>query len=124
MTVEIRTVEKADEWNQFVSSRPEANFLQAWQWGDFHQARGKKIVRRGVYKKDKLVAVYTGVVETARRGTHLAIAGGPLVDWHDKELVDALVADMRKQGLALGCVFVRSGRNTSDHLNHWLYLPN
>ena len=44
MTVEIRTVEKADEWNQFVSSRPEANFLQAWQWGDFHQARGKKIV--------------------------------------------------------------------------------
>lgn len=107
MSREIKTVENADEWNEFVTARPEANFLQAWQWGEFHLSRGKKIVRRGVYDNGKLVAVYTGVVETARRGTHLAIAGGPLLDWGDKTLTKALVADMHEQGTKLGCVFVR-----------------
>lgn len=107
MSREIKTVENADEWNEFVTARPEANFLQAWQWGEFHLSRGKKIVRRGAYDNGKLVAVYTGVVETARRGTHLAIAGGPLLDWGDKTLAKALVADMHEQGTKLGCVFVR-----------------
>ncbi len=94
-------------WDSFVESHEEANFLHAWQWGEFHRSRGKQIVRRGVYEGEKLVGVYEGIVETARRGTHLAVAGGPIVDWSRKKIVTLLCDDMRIQAEAHDCVFVR-----------------
>lgn len=107
MTIEIRNVTEPKEWDDFVTAHEEANFLHAWQWGEFHRARGKQVVRRGAYEKDKLVGVYEGVVETARRGTHLAVAGGPIIDWSKKSLVKKLRDDMKAQAKQLGCVFVR-----------------
>ena len=64
-------------------------------------------MRRGVFDGDKLIGVYEGEVETARRGRHIAVAGGPIVDWTDKPVVEALVADMREQGRKYHCAFVR-----------------
>lgn len=95
------------EWDGFVSARPEANFLQSWDFYEFHVARGKRVVRRLACRGDEIVGAYAGVVETARRGTHLAIAGGPLGDFGDRELMGAVFADIRKQGERAGCVFVR-----------------
>ena len=105
--MEIITATSQADWDKFVTSHPESNFLQAWAWGEFHIARGKTIVRRIAIKDDKIVAAYVGVVETARRGKHLAIAGGPILDWTDQELVQAIFNDIREQGKAAQCVFVR-----------------
>ena len=67
-------------WDEFVASRPEANFLQSWDFYEFHKSRGKKVVRRAaVDDEGRIVAAYAGVVETAKRGTYLAIAGGPIL---------------------------------------------
>lgn len=105
MKVEDITDKKA--WDDFVTSHPEANFLQAWQWGEFHLSRGKTVLRRGVFDGDKLVGVYVGEVETARRGRHISIAGGPIVDWGSSRAVEVLVEDMRVQGEEHKCAFVR-----------------
>ena len=97
-----------DEWDEFVKARPETNFLQSWDFYEFHQSRGKQIVRRIVVDEDKKVmAVYAGVVETARRGTYLAIAGGPIMDWQDKKLVRMVFDDIKNEGIKNHCVFVR-----------------
>lgn len=104
----IVEVENQVKWDGFITSHPEANFLQSWDFYEFHKARGKKVVRRAaVDGKDKIVAAYAGVVETAKRGTHLAIAGGPIMDWEDKRLVREIFADIRKAGKETGCAFVR-----------------
>ena len=94
-------------WDQFVTSLPEANFLQSWDFYEFHLKRGKQVVRRMVMRGSKVVSVYAGVVETAKRGRYMAIAGGPLLDWGNHELVQMVFDDIRKQGQRLGCVFVR-----------------
>ena len=94
-------------WDQFVTSHPDANFLQSWDFYEFHQARGNEIVRRVARRGDQIVGAYAGVVEHAKRGRHLAIAGGPILDWTDAKLVNAAFADMRAQGQAQNCVFVR-----------------
>lgn len=94
-------------WDGFVKERPEANFLQSWDFYEFHLARGKKVVRRVLMRDGRIVAAYAGVVETAKRGRYLAIAGGPLLDWNDRKLVGLVFQDIREQGLANGCVFVR-----------------
>lgn len=95
------------DWDDFVSKRPEANFLQSWDFYEFHLSRGKKVVRRLILEGEKIVGAYAGVVETAKRGTYLAIAGGPLIDWGNPKIVKAVFDDIRSEGEKTGCVFVR-----------------
>ena len=96
------------QWDDFITSHEEANFLQSWDFYDFHQSRGNRIVRRiALDQKGHIVAAYAGVVEDARRGRYLAIAGGPILDWKKKTLVKQVFADMAEQGKAQNCVFVR-----------------
>ena len=103
----IIDAESKSEWDGFVSNLTEANFLQSWDFYEFHLARGKKVFRRLVFDNDTIVGAWAGVVETARRGRYLAIAGGPLIDWSDKKLVQAVFDDIHKKGVEAGCVFVR-----------------
>ena len=104
----IIDVESRKDWDDFITSHEEANFLQSWDFYEFHKSRGKKIVRRGLVNDDgKILAAYAGVVETAKRGTYMAIAGGPILDWGDKEIVRMVFDDIRKAGEEAGCVFVR-----------------
>ena len=91
----VEDITDKQQWDDFVTSHEEANFLHSWQWGEFHLSRGKTVVRRGVFDGDKLIGVYEGEVETARRGRHIAVAGGPIVDWPAQPAVEALVADTR-----------------------------
>ena len=96
------------QWDEFISSHKEANFLQSWDFYEFYASRGNHIVRRiAVDAKGKIIAAYAGVVEAAKRGRHLAIAGGPILDWSKKSLVKAIFADMKEQGQKEHCVFVR-----------------
>ena len=97
-----------EEWDGFITSHPEANFLQSWDFYEFHKNRGKKIVRRAVVDDNgKIFGAYAGVVETARRGTYMAIAGGPILDWENEKLVTMVFDDIREMGRKTGCVFVR-----------------
>ena len=104
----IVDINDRNSWDNFITSHPEANFLQSWDFYEFHKSRGKKVVRRAaVNNNDEIVAAYAGVVETAKRGTYMAIAGGPIMDFEDKKLVGEIFADIRKMGKETGCVFVR-----------------
>ena len=76
-----------EEWDAFITSHAESNFLQSWDFYEFHILRGKKVVRRLVMDGDTIIGAYSGVVETAKRGTYMAIAGGPIIDWKNKKLV-------------------------------------
>ena len=107
MKIELRDATSKKEWDKFVTSHKEANFLQSWDFYEFHKARGEEIIRRIAEKDGKIVAAYAGEVEHAKRGRHMAIAGGPILDWDDKKVVKAVFDDMKAQGKALNCVFVR-----------------
>ena len=104
---EIRNCDSKEEWDGFVSHLPEANFLQSWDFYEFHLKRGKKVVRRLVFEGSRVVGAWAGVIETAKRGTYMAVAGGPLIDWNDTKIVKLVFDDIRAEGLKSGCVFVR-----------------
>ncbi len=106
----MKIIDATDQkkWDKFVTSHDDANFLQSWAWGDFHEARGKKVIRRIALDNDENInAAYVGQVETAKRGTYMAIAGGPIMDWGKKSLREAIFADIKSQAEAAKCVFVR-----------------
>ena len=96
-----------EEWDSFITSHEESNFLQSWDFYEFHILRGKKVVRRLIMDGDKIIGAYAGVVETAKRGTYMAIAGGPIIDWKNKKLVQAVFDDIKAEGGKHHCVFVR-----------------
>ena len=103
----LKEATSKSEWDGYVSKLEEANFLQSWDFYEFHISRGKKVVRKLVMDEDRIVGAYAGVVETARRGTYMAIAGGPLINWNDSKMVKLVFNDIREEGSKAGCVFVR-----------------
>ncbi|HUC20810.1 MAG TPA: peptidoglycan bridge formation glycyltransferase FemA/FemB family protein [Candidatus Polarisedimenticolaceae bacterium] len=105
--IEVKPADNQREWEAFLAAHPESNFLQAWQWGEFHEALGKAIFRRGYYKDGRLVGVMLSVVEPARRGRYLTVPGGPIIDWHDAALAKTFVREIGTQAKAEKCVFVR-----------------
>ena len=108
MKYTVKTVENQTEWDKFVTSHPDANFLQSWDFYEFYFSRGFDIVRRGIYdENDQLVGVYAGEVEPAKRGRHLAVAGGPIFDWTNPEVKKLIFDDMELQAKKLKCTFVR-----------------
>lgn len=108
MKYTVKTVEKQSEWDEFVTAHPDANFLQSWDFYEFYRSRGFDIVRRGIYDENgQLVGVYAGEVEPAKRGRHLAVAGGPIFDWTNQEIKNLIFSDMKQQAKKLKCTFVR-----------------
>ena len=96
-----------EEWDDFIKSHREANFLQSWDFYEFHKKRGKRIVRRLALDDKTIIGAYAGVVETAKRGTYMAIAGGPIVDWSKRMVVNRIFDDIKEQGRHYNCAFVR-----------------
>lgn len=106
--MKIIDAKNREKWDKFITSFEDTNFLQSWDFYEFHESRGKKVVRRLVLDdNEKIIGAYAGVVETAKRGTYMAIAGGPIIDWKDKKLVKAVFKDIAEQGKQNHCVFVR-----------------
>ena len=108
MKYTVKTIENQTEWDEFVTAHPDANFLQSWDFYEFYLSRGFDIVRRGIYdENNQLVGVYAGEVEPAKRGRHLAVAGGPIFDWSNPEVKKLIFDDMELQAKKLKCTFVR-----------------
>ena len=102
----FKDVKSEAAWDSFVSAEPQANFLQAAAWADI-KLTNQPLLRRAGYDNHKLRTAYIAKVENARRGRYLTIAGGPILDWSDKRLVKATIADIKHQAQQAGCVFIR-----------------
>jgi len=107
MSLVTKTIDSKEVWEDFMALHPEANFLQSWYWGVFHEHLGHAVVRLGFYDGNKLIGVCQGIVEPARRGRHLVVAGGPIIDWNHQLAVLAWLAAIKQTAKHHHCLFVR-----------------
>ncbi len=105
--MDTKTIVDKKTWEDFLEKHNEANFLQSWYWGEFHERIGHKINRTGFFVGGKLVGVMLSIVERGRRATYLTVPGGPIIDWLDKQVVEAFVRAVRTLATENNCVFVR-----------------
>lgn len=105
--VSIKKVTDKKDWDSVFEKHPEANFLQSWEWGEFHEAMGNKVIRSGFYVETKLVGIMLSIVEKARRGTYLTVPAGPIIDWENASLIDNFKAEIIEIAKEYKCAFVR-----------------
>lgn len=103
----IKEVTSVETWEKFLQKQKDANFLQSWQWGQFHEALGNKIIRSGFYDENSLQAVMLCIVEKAKRATYLTVPGGPIIDWNDQTIVRMFDHEIRKVAKENNCAFIR-----------------
>jgi lipid II:glycine glycyltransferase (peptidoglycan interpeptide bridge formation enzyme) len=105
--ITVKNIDNKRVWEEFVLSKNEANFLQSWNWGEFHKTLGKEINRSGFYENNKLVGTMLSVVEPARRGRYLTVPGGPIINWGNKDLIKIFGQQIKIIAKENNCVFVR-----------------
>ena len=106
-SITTKNIDNKTEWEEFMAAHPEANFLHSWYWGDFHQRLGHAIERVGFYDDQRLVGVLLAIVEPAKRGRHIVVPGGPILDWSNKQLVRTWTDELRRIAKLHSCLFVR-----------------
>ncbi len=105
--IKVEEIIEKQVWEKFILSFSNANFLQSYNWGQFHQTLGKTIQRVGFYDNSKLKGVMLAIVENAKRATYLTVPGGPLIDWTNQNLVAAFREIIEKIAKEYDCSFVR-----------------
>lgn len=105
--ISVKPVESREEWEAFMQTHPETNFLHAWLWGDFQKGLERSVHYSGFYDDDVLVGAMLSIVEPAKRARYLTVPGGPIIDWQNESVVQAAVAEMKRIAKAEKCVFVR-----------------
>src|SRR3989344_6556770 len=103
----IKEIANEKDWENFLSSHDEANFLHSWYWGQFYEKLNQKIQRTGFYKSGKLAGVMLSIIEEARRGRYLIVPGGPIINWEDNQQVKAFVKEIRRIAILNDCAFIR-----------------
>lgn len=94
-------------WEKFVLSKNPYSFLQSWGWGETNQKVGAKVFRLGFKKNGRLIGVCLLLKENARRGPHLLVPGGPVIDWSDRGLVALFVKTIKNIAIQEKAWFVR-----------------
>ncbi len=101
------------EFDTFVSSHLEVNFLQTSAWGRSYEEIGDEVFYPAFQSGSKIAVAALVILKKAKRGHYLEIPGGPVGDWHSKAMTEFLqgVGELAREK---GCVFVRMRPNVYD----------
>src|SRR3989344_5090694 len=105
--ITTKIVADKKEWESFMKLHEETNFLQSWHWGEFNENLQNKIFRTGFYKETKLEGAMLSIIENAKRGRHLIVPAGPIIDWKDNSIVNSFINAVKRIAGENNCVFVR-----------------
>ncbi|MFZ5933060.1 MAG: lipid II:glycine glycyltransferase FemX [Patescibacteria group bacterium] len=96
-------------WEDFLLSRNPQSFLQSWNWGETNRLMGRKIFRVGIYNKQTSVleGIYLAIKEEAKRGPHLLIPAGPIINWDDRRVINYFVKSIKILGKQERVWFIR-----------------
>ncbi|MBU1070925.1 peptidoglycan bridge formation glycyltransferase FemA/FemB family protein [Patescibacteria group bacterium] len=94
-------------WENFVSKHKEANFLQSYYHGITHQQVGKPVFFTSFHSSNKLIGVCLYIQENAKRARYLTVPGGPILNWKNKQLVQAWYKYSQQLAKKQSCSFIR-----------------
>ncbi len=107
MTFKAITPDKAIEFNK-ATSHP----LQSYEWGQFREKTNVKVIRRGIFEKEKLVSGFQLTIHKIPR-TNFTIGYLPKGTLPTKEIID----ELRDIGKEERCIFIQLEPNVIKSIN-------
>jgi len=110
MTVTEATDSQA--WDSFLSLQQFRPFLQSWTMGEVYRDTGQEPIRLEVREGAEIVAICQAILVPAKRGRHLAIPYGPVINgkWkmeNGKSVLELLLKELTKIAKEHRCSFMR-----------------
>lgn len=96
ITREVGESEK-EQYNQLVNHP-----LQSWEWGEFRQSFGQKVIRLGVFEEKKMVSGYQVVFSQIPKTNYLigTLLKGPKPD-------ELMINSLKKLGVEQSAIFIK-----------------
>lgn len=113
-----------DLWEGFLLVQKPGTFLQSWNWGDVNKKIGYKIKRFGFYQENELLGIALCVHQPAKRGPHILIPGGPVINYENSKLVRYVFFELKRYAKDEGVWFVRIRSDIEDKPEIWRLFKN
>ncbi|PIR13157.1 hypothetical protein COV49_03180 [Candidatus Falkowbacteria bacterium CG11_big_fil_rev_8_21_14_0_20_39_10] len=86
--MQIINIDNQEQLNSFADSQKHSQFLQAWQWGEFHKKVSGLVVRLGVEDNGKIIAAATIIKKELPMGkSYFYCPRGPVIE--ESRMADA-----------------------------------
>lgn len=132
-------VDDKERWEKIIRTHSDANFLQSYNWGKFHTRLGKKVFYLVLSEGESTeqstpFGVALIVKETAKRGSYLTVAGGPIIEWENvrsSEYFRFFTQQASELAKKENCLFIRMRPQCMNSEavrgmmteNHWVSSP-
>lgn len=108
--MQIVNINNKEQLNNFVGEQRHSQFLQVWQWGEFHKVVNENIFRIGVENEQRIVAVATIIKKILPMGKfYFYSPRGPVIAEDEKkvETVELLFNTIKELAKQEGAMFFR-----------------
>jgi len=110
--MEISVTHDVHGWDEFIVSQPWRPFLQSWTMGEVYDDIGQKPVRITAHEGSAIHGICFGHIVPARRGKHISVPYGPLIDESCSQaevahITERMVQALKREAKRLGCTFIR-----------------
>ena len=94
-----------ETWDSFLSRQTYRPFLQSWTMGEVYRDCGQEPIRLAAVENGKILGICQAIFVPARRGKHLAVLYGPVVERED--VVSLIIAALTEEAKKRNCSFLR-----------------
>lgn len=115
--MDIRLVSTKGEWDNFIAKVSYTTMFLSWEWSLFENSLGNTFKPYGIYVDNYLVGLLPIKYVNAKRGKYLHLRHGPILDWQDRELVNAALSFIKTE-VKKGFYFARISPLLSDTVEH------
>lgn len=92
----INPIDSQAVWDSFMASSKFSYYTQSWNYGEYlKDVRSSNIERIGYFSGEELVGVNLVTLVDSRFGNYVESLRGPVIDWDDVELVEAVLSATR-----------------------------
>lgn len=124
----VRDVAHPAEWQAVLGDLGNAHVLQSWEWGDLKAQTGWQAARL-TWQNSAGATVAAAQLLTRSLAANLPpavgyVTKGPLLDWSNQHLVEAVLAEIEQQARRRGCIFVKIDPDVAQYAPEGIRLRN
>jgi peptidoglycan pentaglycine glycine transferase (the first glycine) len=106
----LHQVRTKTDWQKILSTLPNPHVLQSWEWGEIKGQTEWVAERLALRNGDQVCAAFQFLTRQPLPGIPLRIGylpKGPLVDWQDIDMAEAMLAQIEAYARHRNCIFVK-----------------